>query len=131
MECATWPSYIVAVMWVKKTSKEIVEFRKIRNRSSFITVVGMTVFFTLLLGFFPGWKKGQTSPVPLALACKHCVKCILPVFLLVSVVEFFGRGAKTPEVICPKCGTVKYLGEMANCPCGGQFELLAEMKWKE
>jgi hypothetical protein len=41
------------------------------------------------------------------------------------------KRGKRREVICPNCETTKYDDGIMGCSCGGQFEILSQMKWVE
>ena len=41
------------------------------------------------------------------------------------------RGRRKGIVVCRKCEQAKYADGGADCPCGGQFENIQEMKWVE
>jgi hypothetical protein len=118
-------------MWVKMTPEELEKARKARAWKSMLVIGIMSIVLTALVAVFPDLKRWQRHALPFRDAVSNFGEMFVPIFVVCGIGELLRRRGSVSEVICPKCGTAKYFDENMDCACGGRFEFLAEMKWKE
>jgi len=120
-------------MWIKRTPEEIAVIKHERKLG---WTRGSLVFgtFVFLLTLFvngssrtaftsrPFFVPGRRIPGRLPFSITAGVVCAL--------IQFY-CSKKTPTVVCPRCGAVKYQDDCFQCKCGGHFEAMQEMKWQD
>lgn len=118
-------------MWVKRTPSEIQEVKRkqqqVRRRGALI--VGLFAF-VLLIFLFTG---GEAAIKGKHIVPSHQLIHRLPeAFLggLLSGVTAYMVQKKRRTMVCPKCESTKYEDANIQCPCGGRYELMEEMKWQ-
>ena len=129
-DVSSLPSEVLVHMWVERTPEELAK-RKLKRRMEHALLAGFFGLFVGLITLFVfGWREGMLRGQFLVPADELLHR--LPQSLLFGFVAglFFFKFKKQPRiVVCPKCGSTKYEDVSTECPCGGSFRNLDEMKW--
>ena len=118
-------------MWVKMTTEEMAASRRRKIRSKLFDDVIMTLFATTVVSFIPSWRENQNLHFrPLGEAVGRFAIGVVPVFVLFVILRRFEGRKPVPTMICPKCEATKFFDGNSACPCGGSFEFLETMTWR-
>jgi hypothetical protein len=117
--------------WKKRSPEEIAAVRRTRQRDRIKGAIILGVLVTLGTSLLFGWREaGDRARV---LVPTQEILNRLPLTLVFGIIaallSYISTSRKKPTVVCPKCGTLKYSGASAQCPCGGHFENIEEMDW--
>jgi hypothetical protein len=117
-------------MWVKRTPEEIVITKRKHLSVRIRTAVFMGIFVTVLCAFVRGNRLHAPGFVPLDQVLSRPV---MPVVLgvIVGIINFWFALRDDCQLVCPKCGTIKFRDNILQCSCGGHFEKIEEMKWHD
>ena len=59
----------------------------------------------------------------------------IPLFIvlgfIVGIINYRFALRSDRQLVCPKCGAIKFSDNILQCSCGGHFENIEEMKWHE
>lgn len=117
-------------MWIRRSPEEIVQarayYQRARMREAGIVWLLSCLIVLVLRGGFEV-AHGGGFLVPLDELANRLPRAILLSFAG-AVLFFFYRSNRT-VFICPKCDEVRSTTDSQDCPCGGHFEKLEEIKW--
>jgi len=118
--------------WKKRSPEEIAAVRRERKWDRVKGAILFGALVTVGTSLIFGWREAGDRGLLLVPAQEILTR--LPMTMIFGVgaafLYYFQLSRKKRTVVCPKCGTVKYAGASAQCPCGGHFENIEEMEWR-
>ena len=118
-------------MWVKRTPEEIVMAKRKHLSTRIRTAVFMGVLVAVLCAFVSG---GVKFHAPRAISFNEIVSGIplsIVLGIIVGIISYWFALRSDRQLVCPKCGVIKFSDNILQCSCGGHFENIEEMKWHE
>src|ERR1700733_2968424 len=117
-------------MWIRRTPEEISkakrEHRSIRIKSA-IFLGGVVAIITAFL-------YGGKFHAPQLISFNQVISRILFSIILgviMGIISYWFALREDRQLVCQKCGKVKFRDGILECPCGGHFENIEEMKWHD
>jgi hypothetical protein len=122
-------------MWVKRTPEEKDKAKKQRRSMRIRQALMIGVIVVVADLFMYSNVRSYRGPadqiiVPFDQIAPRVPGAIFMGIIAAIIMDWFSfRGRR--ELVCPKCGQIKYRDNNLQCSCGGHFEKREEMKWHE
>lgn len=116
-------------MWVAKSAVEVETARKRREREAVFIALALAVLLGAWLTCCRKTRDGPALKEPADMRRDFPVAVCLG--LLIGGLASRADRKRQRRVVCPVCETSKLADGGFNCPCGGRFRDLDELRWIE
>jgi hypothetical protein len=117
-------------MWIRRTSEEVGRAKREHRSTRIRTAIFMGGVVTILTAFVYGGKFNAPKLIPFNQVISRIPLSII-LGGIMGIISYWFALREDRQLVCPKCGKVKFRDGILECSCGGHFEKIEEMKWHD